>query len=252
MRAPILCYVTDRKSLSMDQPETESERDRGQALLSRINAARTAGVDWIQLREKDLSGKDYSLLARSILQQSNAELNTSNPSTPDARAAGHNYDRDSTRTSIRILINDRLDVAIAEQAGGLHLGEKSLPIKEVRNWLRAQPQASQFTEQKFLIGVSCHSRAAAQSAAQDGADYIFFGPVFTTPSKITFGAPQGLEHLAEICASVAIPVLAIGGITRDNAASCIAAGAAGIAAIRLFQDATDLRSLVNQLRTALT
>jgi thiamine-phosphate pyrophosphorylase len=101
----------------------------------------------------------------------------------------------------------------------------------------------------FLVGVSCHSQEAAKSAEDGGADYIFFGPVFTTPSKAAYGAPQGLARLAEVCRSVSLPVLAIGGIALENATSCLAAGAAGIAAIRLFQDAYDLASLVKTLRT---
>ena len=80
----------------------------------------------------------------------------------------------------------------------------------------------------FLIGVSCHSLESASAAARGGADYIFFGPVFATPSKAAFGAPQGVERLREVCASVEIPVLAIGGLTREKAGECIAAGAAGI------------------------
>jgi thiamine-phosphate pyrophosphorylase len=96
--------------------------------------------------------------------------------------------------------------------------------------------------------VSCHSLGGAQSAEKNGANYIFFGPIFTTPSKLAFGPPQGLAALAKICSSVSIPVLAIGGITRENAPSCFSVGAAGIAAIRLFQDSSDLPATVSQLR----
>jgi thiamine-phosphate pyrophosphorylase len=135
-------------------------------------------------------------------------------------------------------------VAIAEHAGGVHLGENSLPVSETKRLIAAASPGSN-VENWFLAGVSCHSLEAAQSAA--GADYIFFGPVFATPSKAAFGAPQGLEALAKVCRAVAIPVLAIGGITLENAASCLASGAAGIAAIRLFQDAVDLTQLVARL-----
>jgi thiamine-phosphate pyrophosphorylase len=89
---------------------------------------------------------------------------------------------------------------------------------------------------------------AAQSAASAGADYIFFGPVFATPSKAAFGLPQGLERLADVCTSVTVPVLAIGGITIANVASCFSAGASGIAAIRLFQDSADPASVVRTIR----
>jgi thiamine-phosphate diphosphorylase len=88
----------------------------------------------------------------------------------------------------------------------------------------------------------------AKAAVAGGADYIFFGPVFATPSKVAFGEPQGVKRLAEVCRSVPIPVLAIGGITLENAAACFTAGAAGIAAIRLFQDAPDPAATVEVLR----
>jgi thiamine-phosphate pyrophosphorylase len=92
----------------------------------------------------------------------------------------------------------------------------------------------------FLIGYSCHSLESARAAERGGADYIFFGPVFATPSKSAFGAPQGIERLREVCASVAIPVLAIGGVNLENTRDCITAGAAGFAAIRLFQNPSEL------------
>jgi thiamine-phosphate pyrophosphorylase len=98
------------------------------------------------------------------------------------------------------------------------------------------------------MGVSCHSLETAGSAARDGADYIVFGPIFATPSKAAYGAPQGLERLAEVCRAISIPVLAIGGITLANASDCHAAGASGIAATRLFQDARDMPALVQSLR----
>jgi thiamine-phosphate pyrophosphorylase len=100
----------------------------------------------------------------------------------------------------------------------------------------------------FLIGVSCHGVETARRAQEEGADYLFFGPVFATPAKAHFGTPQGLDRLAVLCDSVSIPVLAIGGITLENATACIDAGAAGIAAIRLFQHAGNVRSVVDRLQ----
>jgi thiamine-phosphate pyrophosphorylase len=125
----------------------------------------------------------------------------------------------------------------------VHLGEKSLPLVEARRIVESRSESKD-----FLIGVSCHSLEAVRAAASGGADYLFFGPVFASPSKAAFGAPQGLERLAEVCGAVFIPVLAIGGITLSNAEDCFAAGASGIAAIRLFQDARDISSLVHSLR----
>ena len=101
----------------------------------------------------------------------------------------------------------------------------------------------------FMVGVSCHSLESARAAERGGADYIFFGPVFATPSKAAFGAPQGTERLGKVCASVEIPVLAIGGMNLENAGACIAAGAAGIAAIRLFQDAVDSAGLAGRFES---
>ena len=213
----ILCYVTDRHSLS----EAESRKAQ-EPLLSKIEAAAAAGVDWIQIREKDLSGRDCGLLTREALQR--AAKSTARNAAPTL-----------------ILVNDRQDVALSERAGGVHLGEDSLPLLEAKRLSNAQGQ-------DFLIGVSCHSLEAARSAASGGADYLFFGPVFATPSKAAFGAPQGLDRLADVCRAVTIPVLAIGGITLANASDCLAASASGIAAIRLFQDARDMSSLVQSLR----
>jgi thiamine-phosphate pyrophosphorylase len=216
---PLLCYVTDRHSLA-EVNTTEQHA----TLLRKIGAAAAAGVDWIQIREKDLSGKDCSSLTREALE----------------RAAKSSA---SKTTATRIVVNDRLDVALSERAGGVHLGEKSLPLAVAKRLAENRGE-----RKDFVIGVSCHSLEAARSAASGGADYLFFGPVFATPSKAAFGAPQGLARLAEVCRAVSIPVLAIGGITLANAAECFAAGASGIAAIRLFQDAVDISSLVQSLR----
>jgi thiamine-phosphate pyrophosphorylase len=214
-----ICYVTDRSGLSGGEAGEAQE-----TLLLRIETAAAAGVDWIQIREKDLSGRDSGLLTREALQRA--------VKSPASNAA-----------PARILVNDRLDVALSEGAGGVHLGENSLPLPEAKRLVKAQALS-----QHFLIGISCHSVETARSAASGGADYLFFGPIFATPSKAEFGAPQGLERLAEVCRAVSIPVLAIGGITLANASGCLAAGASGIAAIRLFQDARDITSLVQSLR----
>src|SRR5262249_44555404 len=143
---------------------------------------------------------------------------------------------------------------------GVHLGETSLPIADVAKLVKRneagvvvgdQGVASQFpiaAGREFLIGASCHSLDGATAAASDGADYIFFGPVFATPSKAKFGEPQGVKKLASVCGVLSVPVIAIGGITLENAGECIAAGAAGIAAIRLFQDAADPVAIVSRLK----
>ena len=219
----LLCYVTDSRSLPGVSP-----RESIPALIRKVQAMVSAGVDWVQLREKDLSAKALTSLTCECLGYA-GQVPAGSARRP------------------RIVVNDRLDVAIAERAGGVHLGEQSLPVAQARRLLKT-PSAMQALGDGFWVGVSCHSLAAAQSAAQDGADYIFFGPIFATPSKAAYGSPQGLERLSEVCRAVVLPVLAIGGITLQNAGSCIAAGAAGIAGIRLFQDAANPAPLVAALR----
>jgi thiamine-phosphate pyrophosphorylase len=192
------------------------------SLLQKIEQLITAGVDWVQIREKDLSGKELAGLTRDGV-------------------------RIARKQSTRILLNGRLDVALAERAGGVHLPENGLPVREARRLLESSRAGGEIKDD-FQVGVSCHSVESARQAAEDGADYIFFGPIFGTPSKEQFGAPQGVERLRAVCDSAVIPVLAIGGITLENAASCIDAGAAGIAAIRLFQDADDAGTTIAGLR----
>ena len=210
-RNPILCYVTSRRALAGAQgAEFEA------ALVATIRRAVAAGVDAIQIREKDLDARALEKCVRAAV----------------AAAGG---------SATKILVNDRLDVALAVGAAGVHLGETSLPLAAVARW-RAAVGA------KMMIGASCHSLESCQAAEREGADYVLFGPVFATPSKESFGPPQGLERLARACESVRAPVLAIGGITESNAESCLAAGAAGVAAIRLFQEATDLVEVVSRLR----
>lgn len=199
--------MTDRKSLGVG--------DGGEAVLGKIRAATSAGVDWVQIREKDLSGRELLGLARDAVAR---------------------------RGSTRVIVNDRLDVALAAGAAGVHLGRESLSVRDVMRWCRGGNAPAD-----FLIGVSCHSLEDAREAESAGASYIFFGPVFDTPSKRGMGEPQGVARLQEICRSVRIPVLAIGGVSEENAEECIRAGAAGIAAIRMFQGARDGAALKNAI-----
>ena len=214
---PILCFVIDRRSLAGASGEGAQPLS---ALGEMISRAVAAGVDWVQIREKDLPGAALVKLTRDAVE----------------RAGG-----------TRILVNDRLDVASAAGAAGVHLGEKSMPVESVVRWLRTLDNAARMPR-NFLVGASCHSLQAALTAERAGADYVIFGPVFETPSKAAFGAPQGLERLEEVCRRVRIPVLAIGGVTLENAASCISAGAGGVAAIRMFQEARNPCEVVRDLR----
>ena len=210
-RKPLLCYVTDRRSLG-GAPGLASKLQ-----LEKITQAANAGLDWIQLREKDLSGRELAELARRAI----------------ACAAG----------GAAIVVNDRVDVACAVRACGVHLAEHSLPPEEAGRLLSQRGARG-----NFLVGASAHSLEGAMRAEEGSADYVIFGPVYPTPSKAAFGEPRGVPRLREVCERLRIPVLAIGGITLENAGECMAAGAAGIAAIRLFQDATDLGIVVKELR----
>lgn len=196
--------MTDRNAL---QPAESVAR-----LRNAIRIALAAGVDWTQIREKDLPGRALMAIVRDVV----------------AAAPGHG----------RLFVNDRLDIALAGGAGGVHLGRQSMPAREVIAWCRRGNPPTEFS-----VGVSCHSLAEARAAESDGANYVFFGPVFETPSKRAFGKAQGIASLAEVCGAVRIPVLAIGGVNVENAAQCIKAGAAGIAAIRMFQEASDAEAL---------
>jgi thiamine-phosphate pyrophosphorylase len=230
-KRPVLCYVTDRRSLSEAKPLGSVTM-----LAKKIEQVIAARVDWVQIREKDLPAAELASLTRQSLRiAANLSAKSSSP----------------RRTFVRILVNDRLDVAIAERAHGVHLGEKGSPIAEAKRLVESA-RRRQALNDSFLVGVSCHSLEAAQAAQRGGADYIFFGPVFATPSKVLFGAPQGTERLEQVCRSISIPVLAIGGITLENAPECMHVGAAGFAAIRLFQGAHDLTNIVERLHQITT
>ena len=180
-------YITDRKPLG-GIPE----------LLDSIARNLARGVDYIQIREKDLG-------VRELLELGRAALSLPNPH------------------GTRILLNHRTDLALACGAHGVHLTSDDVPPCHIRA----------ITPAGFIIGVSCHSVDEVRAAST--ADFVVFGPVFYTPSKASYGEPAGLESLAEACRAATIPVLALGGIDERNTAQCIQAGAAGVAAIRMFQ-----------------
>jgi len=208
----LLCYITDRSQFAGD----ESVRRR--ALLQKITEAARCGVDFIQLREKDLTTRELELLAREAI-----------------RAV-----RENSSAITKLLINSRTDIALAVGANGVHLRSDDIAPSAVRNILSQQhPDAS------LTVGLSCHTLDEVRQAAHQ-ADFVAYGPVF--PKKTVLGSNAvGLEDLHQACQEK-IPVLALGGITLENAGACLQTGAAGIAAIRLFQE-NDVREVVDALRS---
>ena len=175
---------------------TDRNQTGGRDLLWVLQQALDGGVKAIQLREKDLCGKDLFLLAEQ------------------ARKLCEAY-------GAALFINDRVDVALAVDAAGVQLSRTSLPVETARVLLG----------DKKLIGVSTHSLQEAQEAKQDGADFILFGPVYFTAAKAAYGAPQGLTALRTIVDHIPLPVYAIGGIKPDNIEPTKQTGARGVALI---------------------
>jgi thiamine-phosphate pyrophosphorylase len=224
----LLYYITDRTAFPGNEPA------RCRRLLDKIAEAATHGVNYIQLREKDLSTRDLESLAREAMQiiVEKRKLTT-----------------DQCALATALLINSRTDVAIATGADGVHLQSNDILPKEVRTaWQRscgAGAPARQTQPRNPLTAISCHSPEEAAEAASNQATFAVLAPVFEKKDAPGI-TPQGLEALTQACRAP-IPVLALGGITLQNAQSCLQAGAAGIAAIRLFQE-NDIATIVHQLR----
>jgi thiamine-phosphate pyrophosphorylase len=217
----LLYYITDRKAFPGDEPT------RRLHLLDKIAEAASAHINYIQLREKDLPARDLESLAREATRIITEE----------------------NKLTTALLINSRTDLALATDANGVHLRANDVSPQEVRTawqrWCGAGALAREISPQNPLIAVSCHSLKDVAQAAANQATFAVFAPVFE--KKDTPGsAPAGLEALNKACRAK-IPVLALGGVTLQNAHSCLQAGAAGIAAIRLFQE-NDIATIVRGLR----
>jgi thiamine-phosphate diphosphorylase len=176
----------------------------GRTVLDVVRASLRGGAPSVQLRAKDSSARDAAQLARELLAET--------------RAAG-----------ALLFVNDRVDIALAVGADGAHLGDEDLPLAAAR---RIVPPG-------FLLGMSTDTAELARQAERDGADYLGVGPVYGTASKADAGAPIGTARIAEVAASVRIPIVGIGGIHAGNAAAIVHAGAAGVAVISAVMHATD-------------
>jgi len=214
----LLYYITDRKQLPGPEPR------RRELLLARIAEAVRAGVDYIQLREKDLPARELESLAREAVRL--------------VRETGNE------KRETHLLINSRSDVALATGADGVHLPSDDIPASDARAvWSSALVRNVKRETRNVIIAVSCHTAEEVRLAEAQGADFAVFGPVF---EKVGTSLSTGLDALHHACLGH-MPVLAIGGVTLENARACVAAGAAGIAAIRLFHQ-TGIMEAVKELR----
>ncbi len=184
-------FITDRHQLSAGSVT---------ALKSAIARAMVWGVDFIQIREKDLTDRELLLLTQDAVKL--------------CRGSG-----------CKVLVNGRLDIAIAGGARGVHLPSTGLRVSDLAPHL----------PRDFIVGASAHSLREARRAAAAGAHYVLLGPVFPTPSKLRYGEAMGCDRFRRICSALPVPVFGLGGIEPANFRRVLEAGAAGIAGIRLFQ-----------------
>jgi len=191
---------------------TDRGMTQGRDLLWVLQQALDGGVKGIQLREKDLVGRELFFLAEA------------------ARKLTQRY-------HALLLINDRIDIALAVDADGVHLSTASIPIESARALLGRQQ----------LLGASTHSLEEAQEAERNGADFVVFGPVYFTPSKASYGSPQGLAALKKVVEKLSLPIYAIGGIKLENIADTRRTGVRGVALISAVMSAADPENATKEI-----
>jgi thiamine-phosphate pyrophosphorylase len=169
------------------------------------------------------------------------QLRDKSATTKELYETAYELRRLTSRYGAKLIINDRVDVALAVEADGVHIGAASLPMYKVRRLLG----------EKKLIGVSCHNQVQAITAQEMGADFVTFGPVYYTPSKAPFGDPVGVEKLQTVTAMLQIPVFALGGINKSNCAEVLSSGVRGIALISAILSAPDPRDAARGLLSQL-
>ncbi|MEK7379144.1 MAG: thiamine phosphate synthase [Candidatus Binatota bacterium] len=191
---------------------TDRNQTGGRDLLWVLERALEGGVRAVQLREKDLGGRELFVLAEKTK-------------------------RLCERYQANLFVNDRVDVALGVDADGVHLGGDSMPVRAARELLGAEK----------LIGVSTHSIKEAREAEQEKADFILFGPVYFTASKAAYGEPQGLGRLKKVVEKISLPVYAIGGVKAENIAEVKETGVRGIALISAVLSASDPRAATRRI-----
>lgn len=208
--------MTDKAALSKLYLITDRHQTGGRELVQVIGEALEGGVRMVQLREKDLSGKALYALGMQV------------------RKLTSSY-------GAKLLINDRIDIAMAVNADGVHLPSNSFTPKDARNLLGRER----------LIGVSSHSEEEAVRAEKEGADFISFSPVYYTASKAAYGKPQGIERLKAVCNKIDLPLFALGGIVAENISDVMSTGAYGVAMISALVAADDVKKSTEQLITCI-
>jgi thiamine-phosphate pyrophosphorylase len=196
---------------------TDRHQTKGRSLVPLLQRVVTAGTSVIQLRERDLSARELVTLAR------------------DVQAV-------TASSKSQLLINDRVDVALALEGVGVHLRSNSLPLSVARQMLGAQR----------LLGISVHAVEEAVQAEAQGADYIVLGPIYETPSKQMFGPPLGIHALEKACKLVRVPIFGIGGVTVARAREMRCVGAFGVAVITAILSADDVESAAREVLDAVT
>ena len=196
---------------------TDRHQTKGRPLVPLLQRVLTAAAPAIQLRERDLSARELVTLAREV------------------------QDVTASRRS-QLLINDRIDVALALEGVGVHLRSNSLPVPIARQVLGIQR----------LLGISVHAVEEAVQVESQGADYIVLGPIYETPSKQMFGPPLGIHTLEKACRLVRLPIIGIGGVTAARAREMRRAGAFGVAVITAVLGAADVESATRELFDAVT
>jgi thiamine-phosphate diphosphorylase len=195
-KRPLFYYITDRKQLA------------GISLIACIRRAVDWGVDFVQIREKDLPDRQLFEIARRAVSL-------------------------CQRTRCKILINGRADIALAAGAHGVHLPSTGLKASEIRAWI----------PESFIVGVSVHTEREVENACRQRAHYVLLGHVFPTVSKRDYGPSLGLDFLRKVCSDSPLPVFALGGMRPDSIDPVLKTGAAGVAGIGLFQKRTEFNKL---------